>query len=308
MARSPQQDLLIVILLMAALGVAWYYMGGSMSDLARSGPLFETPQIGGGQLPVFNVPGVATGETGSQSKPEPQGTTITNYLGTLKEEPSPYAAYVSLEEGNAKSQKDSEYLTLRVSSNAPQKIVISGWKLESTATGLSVTLPLASELPFLGGVNTSVPVSLSQGHTAYLVTGRSPNGTSFRTNICTGYFEQFQNFTPGLALECPSPLSESETYFSPGTLSDECYDIIRSLNRCTLVVSSIPGSAGSQCEQFITSTLTYNGCINKHKNSASFYKNTWYLFLGRDQELWRTRSERIRLLDENGKVVDVVSY
>lgn len=308
MARSPQQDLLIVILLMAALGAAWYYTGGTANDLARSGPLFKMPQVGSGTIPVFSVPSVKINDATSDTASDPETTSVTNYLGTLTEEKSPYAAYVSLEAGNARSSVDSEYLVLRVSSNAPQKVTISGWRIESTATGLSSTLPLAAELPFLGSVNSTGPVSLSKGQSAYIVTARSPNGTSFRTNICTGYFEQFQNFTPSLNLECPSPQTEADTFFTPGSLNDECYDIVRSLGRCTLVIQSIPASAGTACEQFITNTLSYNGCINKHKNEPKFYKDVWYLYLNRDQELWRSRSERIRLLDENGKVVSVVSY
>jgi hypothetical protein len=309
MARSPQQDLLLVILLMAALGAAWYYTGGTANDFARSGPLFTMPKVGGGALPVFSIPGVKQNNNpGAGTLVEPQTTSVTNYIGTFTEEKSPYAQYVSLEEGNARSSFDGEYLTLRISSNASQKITVSGWRVDSTATGYTVSLPLASELPFLGGVNSTGPVSLSQGQTAYIVTGRSPNGTSFRTNMCTGYFEQFQNFTPSLNLECPTPQTESDTYFAPGTLTNECFDIIRSLGRCTLVVQSVPLSAGPMCEQFITNTLSYNGCINKHKNDPKFYKEAWYLYLNRDQELWRSRSERIRLLDENGKVVDTVSY
>ena len=309
MARSPQQDLLIVVLLMAALGVAWYYTGGYGNELSQSGPIFKMPKIGaGGTIPVFSVPGVQLNNVPNTNDVEPQGTTITNYIGTFTEEKSPYAQYVSLEESNARSGVESEYLTLRVAYNAPQKITISGWRVDSTATGYTVSLPLGAELPFLGSVNSTGPVSLSQGQAVYIVTGRSPNGTSFRTNMCTGYFEQFQNFTPPLSIECPSPQSESEAYFTPGSLTDECYDIVRSLGRCTLVLQSIPASAGTACEQFISNNLSYNGCITKHKNDPKFYRDTWYLFLNRDQELWRSRSERIRLLDENGKVVDTVSY
>lgn len=307
MARSPQQDLLLVIFLMAALGVAWYYAGGTANDLARSGPLFKMPQVGT-NLPVFRVPGVELTNSSTGGVTEPESTTITNYLGTFTEEKSPYAQYVSLEEGNARSSLESEYLTLRIASNAPQKITISGWRVDSTASGLNASLPLAAELPFLGSVNSTGPVSLSQGQTAYIVTARSPNGTSFRTNMCTGYFEQFQNFTPSLNLECPTPQTESDAYFTPGSLNDECFTIIRSLGRCILNVQSVPVSAGTQCEQFISNKLSYNGCINAHKNDPKFYRDTWYLYLNRDQELWRSRSERIRLLDENGKVVDTVSY
>ena len=307
MARSPQQDLLIVVLLMAALGVAWYYTGGTSTDLAKAGPFFQSPKIGD-TLPVFRVPGVELPNVPPSSNEPPRAETISSYLGSITEEKSPYAAYVSLEQGNASSGLESEYVTIRVNYNASNKIVLSGWRLESTATGLSTTLPLASELPAQGSVNTTSPVGLSPGQTAYVVTGRSPIGSSFRTNLCTGYFEQFQNFTPGLKIECPNPQEEAQAVIPTGSYSDECYDIVRSIPRCTLVIQSIPGSAGAACESFISSTLSYTGCMNKHKNDPKFYKDDWYLYINRDQELWRSRSERIRLLDENGKVVGVVSY
>jgi hypothetical protein len=304
---NAQRDLLIVVLFMVALGVAWYYSGGTANDLARSGPLFQLPPSQSGN-PAYNVPGVELIETPVKEDTGPVVTTISNYLGTLNEEVSPYAQYVSLEESNAKSGNDSEYVTLRIAYNAPQKITVTGWRLESTATGMQTTLPQAAALPFLGTINTPEPIALSAGQTVYVVTGRSPNGTSFRTNMCTGYFEQYQNFTPPLKLECPSPQDEAVPYFATGSYTDECNDIVRTIGRCTFVTASIPGSAGSRCEQFIHNQLSYNGCINTHKNDPKFYKDDWYVYVNRDQELWRSRSERIRLLDENGKVVDVVTY
>lgn len=307
MARSPQQDLLIVILLMAALGVAWYYTGGTRNNLAHESPLFSLPGSGGPNRAAYSVPGVELSKAPDSEKDEGP-TTLTNYLGKSEEYPSPYAKYVVLEEGNARSGSESEYLIIRTLSSAPGPTTMTGWKLESTATGMSASIPQAATLPFLGSVNSPSPVSMGPGQTAYVVTGRSPNGTSFRTNICTGYFEQFQNFNPGLKLECPLASQEADTYFTTGSLNDECYDIVRSIPRCTLVLTSVPASAGTQCNTFITTEVSYNGCINRHKNDAKFYKDDWYIYIGRDQELWRSRSERIRLLDENGKVVGVVNY
>ena len=301
---NAKRDLLIVILLMAALGVAWYYAGGTASDLARSGPLFKLPE---GQTIPTAIPGVEQ-VAPPRSDSGDVTTTFTNYLGTFSEEVSPYAAYVSLDEGNARSSYDSEYVTIRVAYNAPQRITITGWKLESTGTGVAASIPQAAALPFLGTVSDVEPISLSAGNSVYVVTGRSPNGTSFRTNMCTGYFEQFQNFTPALKLECPNPQEEATAYLTTGNYSDECYDFVRTLGRCTLVLQSVPLSAGAQCEQFTSNVLSYSGCIVRHKTDPKFYKDDWYVYLNRDQELWRSRSERIRLVDESGKVVDVVSY
>lgn len=303
---NAKRDLLIVVLLIVALGVAWYYTGGTQSDVARTQPVFFSGEFTG---PIFSVPGVSQRPSDERTLEEPGTvTTISNYLGTFNEERSPYADYVSLQEGTARSGVASEYLILKTKNTIPQRITITGWRIESTATGLGVTLPQAAELPFLGTVNAQTPVSLGGNQTVYLVTGQSPNGTSFRTNLCTGYFEQYQDFEPRLKLECPLPEAEAETYFPTGTLNDECYDIIRTLGRCTYTTKSVPVSAGVYCANFIANELSYNGCINRHKNVPGFYKDTWYLYLHRGQELWRSRSERIRLLDENGKVVDVVNY
>ncbi len=305
---NAKRDLLIVVLLMVALGVAWYYTGGATNEAARSGPFFSFSRDQEYTLPVFTVPSVPRIKSGDSPEDTPSVSTITNYLGTFNEERSPYAEYVSLEESGARFGAPDEYLTIRTAFNMPNRITITGWRIESTATGYGATIPEAAELPFLGSVNVATPVSLAANQVVYLVTARSPNGTSFRTNVCTGYFEQFQDFEPRLRLECPSPTEEADRYFAFGTLNDECYDILETLGRCTFNVQSIPFSAGTQCEQFIHNELSYNGCINRHKNEPKFYKDTWYLYIGRDQELWRSRSERIRLLDENGKVVDVVSY
>ena len=305
---NGKRDLVIVVLLLVALGVAWYYTGGTANPLARSGPLFTLPQQGYG-IPAYVVPSVQYTPAPTDQGYNPNAvTTISNYLGTFDERPSPYSAYVTLEQSGASSGLENEYLTLRVSYNAPQKITVTGWRIESSATTIGVSLPQAAELPFLGNVNNPSTVSLSPGQTAYIITGRAPSGTSFRTNMCTGYFEQFQNFNPPLRLECPSPQDEATRALATGNYTQGCYDVVRTLGRCTLTFASIPVDAGSACQSFIQDTLTYNGCINAHKNEPKFYRDEWYLYLNRDQELWRQRSERIRLLDENGRVVDVVSY
>ncbi len=306
---NAKRDLLIVILLLSALGLAWYYAGGPGNSLARSSPFLTLPGYGTG-TPAYIVPSVQytppkpIGSSQSQSN----NPSFTNYLGTFNETASPYAKYVTLERGVADSGYQDEYVVIRIAYDAPQKITVTGWRLESTATNLGTTLPLGSPLPFLGSVNATGPVSMGAGESAYVVTSRSPVGTSFRTNMCTGYFEQYQNFKPALRLECPSPDDEANRVLATGNYNDDCYNVVRSISRCTLSTATIPYSAGSQCQSLVQDTLTYNGCINAHKSDPKFYKDVWYLYLNRDQELWANRSERIRLVDETGKVVSAISY
>ena len=311
MASEASRDFFLVIALLVGLGVAWFYTGGPERSLSRSGPLLNQPGVGSGQ--AYTVPGVAMNRASSTRSSDTEKDSavwnnFTNYLGSFNEERSPYAAYVTLERGRADSGYAEEHVIIRVSKSSPQKITLSDWKLDSTMSQLSVRLGSASALPFAGQVNSEETVAVNPGSVVYVSTGRSPTGVGFRTNTCTGYFEQFQDFTPRLKLECPRPDDEASRLLSQGGYTEECEDYVGNINRCEVTFSSVPGNVGGACYNFIQNDLTYNACVNAHKNEPGFYKDEWRLFLKRDQALWRDRAERIRLLDENNKVVGVVSY
>ena len=154
-------------------------------------------------------------------------------------------------------------------------------------------------------------MAVGSNTTIYVITGHSPIGASFRTNTCTGYFEQFQDFEPRLKKDCPLPDKELAFYLdrkSGFIPSDKCIDYVEDLDQCTFNINSLPENIGGLCRDFILNELTYNGCIKIHKDDIEFYKNEWRLYLERDQELWKNTRERIRLLDENGLVIDVITY
>jgi len=150
---------------------------------------------------------------------------------------------------------------------------------------------------------------LSPGEKAIIVTGRSPKGVSFRLNICTGYFSQFQNFTPSLPKQCP--LQRDEDYpTGPNGVTDICIDYLESIGRCETNVGSLPLLLASDpvCQEYISLNVHYGGCVNIHKNDSDFYKSEWRIFLGRGNALWKDRRETILLVDEEGKTVDSMSY
>lgn len=308
------RDLFIVIFLLVGLGIAWYYTGGPDRALSRSGPFLSLPSSRT-YGPAYPVPGVSLGSSTRRENEEITGrggssffSSFTNYLGTFKESRSPYAEYVRLEKGRADADIKDEYVVIKTLAGAPERTVITGWRIESTATSLGTIIGQAADLPFIGQSTAENPIALGPKSTVYLATGRSPVGISFRTNLCAGYFEQFQDFSPRLKLECPRPDDEALRVIGVGAYTDECRDIVGDINRCELTLNAIAPKAGIQCQNFIQEKLTYNGCINDHKNDPGFYKDEWYLYLKRDQELWKNRYERIRLLDENGKTVGVISY
>ncbi len=201
-----------------------------------------------------------------------------------------------------------EYVRLRVSVNAPGPVDISGWRLESGASGAAATIPEGTEVPLSGVINASQPIVLNPGDTAIISTGQSPLGASFRENECTGYFSQYQSFYPPLPQICPTPYHELQKFYGQNYLHDyTCINYVQNLNRCTLVAAP-PANVSGACVTFLTNYLNYNGCVNAHQNDPNFKGTVWRIYLGRNQSMWRKNYEVVKLLDKNGKTVDMFSY
>lgn len=230
----------------------------------------------------------------------------------LFSEKSPYEGMVTIEKisfGPRNTDPDLEYIRLKTSRQNSQKVPISGWRIESVISGRSLPIPEASYLPRSGVVNNKLPIWLESGDTVILSSGRSPIGVSFRTNLCTGYFTQFQTFNPRLPEICPS--AEDEILFYTGDRSvlvdNTCIDFVERIGRCD-IATKVPILFSSLCQDAIGSEINYNSCVEHHKDTISFKGNEWRLFFRREKELWRTKREVIKLIDQNGKTVDVYSY
>ena len=223
---------------------------------------------------------------------------------------SSYNDKIILKKGNAKDDDfNQEYLILEASDKNKNKINITGWIIESAITGKKITIDKASYLPYTSKVNYQENIFLSPGDKVYLTTGRSPIGTSFKVNLCTGYFEQFQDFTPYLKKECPRPENESDFITSgPNRLNDDCIDYVEKIPRCEIVTKSLPLDMQYECGAYITNKINYNSCVDRHKNEPNFYKPEWRIFLNREEELWKQKRETIKLLDNNGNLVDTITY
>ena len=322
---NARGDLLLVILLLIALGIAWVMTGGPGKPMARQGALFSAPWPLGNNGNAYKVPsvplgtGASSGETPVSSAPTPNNTktsTFDSFFGyrpgvgnTTDPSASPYAEFVRLDRGNATNQDPkNEYISIRVSGSPQNNLILTGWTLQSSTNSTKVVIGSAAQTPSLGNINTDTSISVNSGATIYVTTGRSPNGSSFRVNQCTGYFEQFQDFSPALPQDCPRPRDEMYLFPEKTAGNAECETFINTLRQCTLTVTEIPGKIGNNCQDFVLNNLSYNGCVIKHRNDAGFYRNEWRVFLGRDQELWGNNHDRILLLDENGKLVSSVSY
>jgi len=205
-----------------------------------------------------------------------------------------------------------EYLTLSTNLEKNENLKITGWYLKSEVTGYYAVIAKAALLPF-PFTKTESGVILQQDDAVILTKGFSPIGISFRTNKCTGYFEENRTFTPDLSLQCPRPIDEKLPNFSNVyDRNDECISVIERIPRCTTkdseFIRGLPDTVPSTCKDYITNQINYNTCVALHFGDTDFPGNEYRLYLNKFGPLWRTTHDTINLHDENGLVVDSISY
>ena len=222
---------------------------------------------------------------------------------------SPYFRTVTLQSGNTNATSAvDEYIVLRGESSAGNGVNISGWKLVSTESGRTVSIKKGLELMYPEALNnTEVNIVLRPGDNAYVSTGRAPQGRSFHVNKCSGYSEQFFDYSPSLQMSCPR-LTDEKLPARPNHLKDSCLDYIRSFPQCQIPQQSIPEKYAGDCQSFIESHVGYAKCFDLHKNDADFLTNEWRIFLGSDEDIWKSQRETIQLLDTQGRIVDQYKY
>ena len=222
---------------------------------------------------------------------------------------SPYAGKVAIRESYAtEADVSQEFVQLTASDNNTEPISVTNWALQSAVSGARAIIPPAAPFFVLGVVNPVQSVYLEPGASVFITTGASPVGTSFRENICSGYLTELHTFTPELSNECPTPPEmlpmNADTLRTYGS---SCFDYLGALNQCHFP-ATLPGDLSAACRSFISNTMSYNGCISASRNRTSFMLPTFRTYLGLRSELWGNSHDVIRLLDEQGRTVDVLTY
>ncbi|MBI2476387.1 MAG: hypothetical protein HYV67_04050 [Candidatus Taylorbacteria bacterium] len=237
-----------------------------------------------------------------------QASEIQKELNTLEEasHASPLTGKLAIVGRAAGAGAAGEYIALRASPQNKDKVLLTGLRLQSSASGQGADIPKAAPLVFQNQLNREEPVYLKPGDSAYIITGRSPLGLSFRLNKCTGFFSQHQTFNPSLPSRCPKP-REEDLPVSGTVYNDACRNYINSLSSCR-VVTSPPLTLSPECQRYVTEEINYTKCVERHKNDADFYDPSWRVYLNRADKLWKTSRELIHLVDQNGKVIDAITY
>ena len=229
-------------------------------------------------------------------------------LTEIEKTRSKYYGIVTLQYVTRSDNANQEYLTLRVSDGATTTVPITGWRLSSENSGVQVAIPKSTKLFFADSQNAEEDIVLTPKDTVYIVTGRSPNGSGMKVNKCSGYLEQFQDFTPYLWSSCPAPRTEDLSSIPKRTVNDACFDYIEYMPSCRIQTDPLPANWSYECTNFITTKINYPTCVSVHKNDSDFYTHEWRVYLKRSEPLWKSRRESIVLTDLNGKVVSKLQY
>ncbi len=319
--KNPARDIAILIFFLIVLGIFWFVQGGPEKAAqhppspflngtgfsSSGGSIFPA---GSGSTSGGASTGGGTGSGGASYPPPISVQSLYRQLGinesissAPESEISEYAGRITLSAGNSRSSDpEKEYIEISAAFGGGSPIDITGWTVEGK-NGLDLKIPQAVRLYKANVINSETDVVLNPGEKVVLSTGRSPIGSSFLVNKCSGYFSQYQTFSPGLYTQCPRPADENW----PSNLSDACLNYIDTLPACKANFS-IPLYLENRCVEAINSTLSYNKCVDLHRNDDDFYKSEWRVYLNREEEIWKNSREDITLRDRNGKLVDEVSY
>ncbi|MEA2701583.1 MAG: hypothetical protein QOE22_292 [Candidatus Parcubacteria bacterium] len=304
-------DAWIVIAVFVFAFVLWVSTGGPTRPISFAGP-FITPitDVGDVQTGYGDQIEVGRSDTGSGSGLWSVKSVFGRFENSVGQSEdigavSPEAGRVRIISGAggpSGSTADREYVALRAEADS---VDITGYRLVSTKSGASVMLPQGTVAPRSG---TITDIVLAKGEEAVVTTGRSPAGTSFRENKCVGYLG-VTSFVPPLAnRSCPPPTDElGRGYTGDASSYQECRDIVSRFPRCE-ARPDIPRDASTECERFIEARFNYQGCVDAHFNDSDFRGRTWRVYLNQNHELWRSDNESIRLLDPQGRTVDIYSY
>jgi hypothetical protein len=301
----------LAFIIIIVLAVAWT---AAKNPISRPGNSFGfyAPSSGGIYTPPSQLPTDTQGIGNELNKINLDANRIQQEIkqNQIAAESSSLYNDIYLYASNAWStDPKTEYLTFNLNSQHKGKVLLTGFEIRSTATGRGTTIPKGVELPFAGEINAETPIFINPGDTVILSTGRSPVGYSFRENKCTGYFGQFQTFTPFLQQSCPRPESENIAQ-APHYFNDACLNYLDSLQSCIMPLQNIPdiGSIQSQCYIYVTEDINYKTCVDNHKNDPDFYGKQWRIYLSQEQELWKSQREVIKLLDLDKKTVAAITY
>ena len=196
--------------------------------------------------------------------------------------------------------------TIRLKNISKNEINITNWKIISSMG--SFIIPTGVEFVDPKRIYEKKEIILKPEEEVKIMAGYSPLGINFKANKCFNYLikniSDLKKYLDPISYACDK-FSKEELF----ELKNSGY----SLN-CVLTLENSMCDGLSQnelkkilndsrCLNLVYSRFNYNSCYEKRKNDSDFLSKTWYIFLPVNY-LYSPRYEEIRLVDQNGLLVD----
>ncbi|MDP3729597.1 MAG: hypothetical protein Q8R26_02515 [bacterium] len=193
-----------------------------------------------------------------------------------------------------------DYFEIVLTSNlsSQQAVDVTGWTIKTD--GGTYRIPQAQEVPSFNRILSNI--RLLSRDTLTISSGRAIDG-NFRLNKCTGYMEVSSNFIPALPLQCPNI-----SYEERDSLTAQCDNYMRSLSACEVPSSSPPIRSDDYACFDLLRTMNYNGCVAKFRNDSDFFNNEWRVWADNGISSLHPNHDNVRLIDNNGTIVDTYKY
>lgn len=224
---------------------------------------------------------------------------------------SPYADQVVLRTGGARrDEPQEEYIEINAR-RLSTSVSITGWKLVNVTKDRIITIGRYPRVayPFQRNQSEEVVV-LAPDEQVYVFTGFSPIQTSFKENICTGYFENTNDFGKSLSRSCPDADDEDVLEDLDLDDNDDCVDFVGRIGRCEDYrgLPSDDEGLSRSCIEYIDEQLTYEGCVDLFEDRTDFDGDAWHIYanLFYTSELWED-DDLVLLIDASGQQVDTLS-
>ncbi len=302
-------------------------VGGGSTSLGKggigSGSGFDRTDLssnlqfsGSGRIvsgPTGNIDGVKIGEVLHTINRGINTAQARGFVQNITEQwpTSPFAGYIAFLDstrGLGVTDPSREYFALIASSLLKQPLTISGWQVFDYRSRTIHTIPDAIFIPGSRDNPELSPITLRPGDTVIVSSDRSPTGTSFLVNKCTGFLSQFKTFTPSIKTTCVDPKEELIRFNKVPFSDDLCYETVERLSACRVVTDLSP-SLSKNCRELLGDIITEKGCVAEHRNDADFYTNEWRIFLNSRDTLWRTdETNALYLVDGENRLVATFVY
>lgn len=241
------------------------------------------------------------GRKPTPSAPTGVGIGVTRSPGNAVSTTSPYKGKIFFDWVQSGGEASDERVSISNRSDT-ERISITGFSI-TTEHGQNYVIPLGFALPGFSATPMD-SIILRPRDRVVISVGKQSKNMNFRENMCTGYFDETAQFSPGLSRRCPS--TDTRTLRN---LSDQCIRVISGIGRCrTGPLPEFVDPTRPECMEYIVQNFNYAGCVANYKSRPDFYNNQWLVWMQRTIPFFNKRFETVTLKDQQGRVVDEHTY